>query len=503
MLPKLHSLTIIRVKQLFAALKLGILWRGISRFKIPKKFYYNGKKFNIYSIHEKSIGYIFRDVLINDEYGLGRLPNAPSTIIDIGANVGLFTLWAGANFPNARIHCYEPNAKLQPILARNAEQVGAQVYTEGVDSRNGLGAFKDLGDSVLGRCTLSESGDTPMVSLKIAIERMGGWVDLLKIDCEGAEWDILQNPDDLNLVGAVRMEYHLLQENHTLPRLVELFNKKGFKLTQYFPNQSYGVVWFDRVKQDYCEDALINRYVIYGERCSGTNIIETAIGLNSSLKTTWRFGFKHYPKKFSKDENMLIRQVPVVVVVRDPIEWLRSFYTTPWHAPSALRELPFEKFVQSEWWSVWAEDALIDRSDSKYGSEIIEDRDVETGLRYANPLQMRTKKYIKFLEIARLAKSIHVIRLEDYISNPEACISSLLHEMGFPVPARIKIPPGYKGNLSWKRQFLMNIGLKKAALFRRKTKKPVITDEVLYIINNLLNREIESNFGYNSTGCPK
>jgi len=60
------------------------------------------------------IGKIFQG-----EYAIGKISN-PS-IIDIGANVGGFAVWAHEYFDNAKIDCYEPIKENYNLLRQNIE----------------------------------------------------------------------------------------------------------------------------------------------------------------------------------------------------------------------------------------------------------------------------------------------------------------------------------------------------------------------------------------------
>lgn len=137
-------------------------------------------------VHRKSLAWVFRDLLLDDEYGLTELTSHPVSIMDIGGNIGLFSLWAGVNFPQARIHVYEPNLNpnlnLINSLKVNVSQVGATVFSEGISGKDGMGSLVASGESMNFQCLDRLGGDIKMVSLATAIERMGGWVDFLKID---------------------------------------------------------------------------------------------------------------------------------------------------------------------------------------------------------------------------------------------------------------------------------------------------------------------------------
>jgi FkbM family methyltransferase len=226
---------------------MGFLWRGTRRFDAPKSFRWRGKSYTLRVPNEQSIAWVFKDVIIDDEYGLESLPFTPRTILDVGANIGMLSLWAGANYPDAEIHAYEPNNLLQPYLNENLSSIRASIYSEGVSSRDGFGSFHDQGDSVLGQCKADATGDVVVVSLRTAMLRMGGVVDLLKLDCEGAEWDILQDSAAFESVRSVRMEYHLLKPDQTCEALVGRFMEMGFRASHISRNQGFGMAWFDRL----------------------------------------------------------------------------------------------------------------------------------------------------------------------------------------------------------------------------------------------------------------
>jgi FkbM family methyltransferase len=234
------------MRRIVKGARMGFLWAGTSRFKPPTSFRWNKRCWALRLPNEQSLGWVFRDVILDDEYGLEQLSLQPRTILDVGANVGMFSLWAGANFPGAVIHSYEPNVGLQPYLLENIGQVEASLHAEGVSGHDGFGSFSQKGESMVGQCKESDLGDIPVVSLHTAVKRMGGSVDLLKLDCEGAEWSILEHPESFANVGCVRMEYHLIEPDHSTSRLVEAFERMGFICSHLAPNQGFGLAWFDR-----------------------------------------------------------------------------------------------------------------------------------------------------------------------------------------------------------------------------------------------------------------
>jgi FkbM family methyltransferase len=194
---------------------------------------------------EVRAGLVFINLALDDEYGLRELPYQPRTILDIGANFGLFSLLAAHNFRNAKIHAYEPNPRIFPYASKNLRLIDATVFQAGVGSRSGFAEIIERKDSLSARTIFSNQGSIQIVAFRRAIERMGSTVDLLKLDCEGAEWDIFQDTDAFQKVRLVRMEYHLT-DGHRLEDLKACAKKLCFQIDRLSSNQRFGIAWLSR-----------------------------------------------------------------------------------------------------------------------------------------------------------------------------------------------------------------------------------------------------------------
>jgi hypothetical protein len=75
---------------------------------------------------------------------------------------------------------------------------------------------------------------------------MGGALDLLKLDCEGAEWDIFKDVEALRQVRLIRMEYHLT-DGRSLDDLTIHAKRLGFHIERLEPNQGFGIAWLSRI----------------------------------------------------------------------------------------------------------------------------------------------------------------------------------------------------------------------------------------------------------------
>lgn len=182
--------------------------------------------------------------LVDDEYGLHQMRTPISTIVDIGSNMGFFSLAAKARFPSATIHAYEPNPRIVPYLTRNGLSGGFKVNAEAVGSAEGWVAMEDTGDSNQARTavTADTKAGVRQVALATVVDRLGGWIDLAKIDCEGAEWDMFKDKLSWQRIGDIRMEYHLWGR-HLFTELEQSLGNLGFDIYYHNPAGEWGTVW--------------------------------------------------------------------------------------------------------------------------------------------------------------------------------------------------------------------------------------------------------------------
>ena len=108
--------------------------------------------------------------------------------------------------------------------------------------------FSEKGSSCNTVSIFDEEGDVPMMALSKAIDNLGGHVDLVKCDCEGAEWELFEASNVWDKVDNITMEYHLYQKKHTLEKLKQTITRLGFNIQYLQPtNQYYGNLIASRI----------------------------------------------------------------------------------------------------------------------------------------------------------------------------------------------------------------------------------------------------------------
>lgn len=130
------------------------------------------------------------------------------TVIDLGANIGAFSLYTKTNIPNAKIFCYEPVPKNFNVLSRNIKINNLKnitAYCLGVDKKEGRRSLY-LEDSVSHSVFLDtglKKEEQYIVITCVTLEKVFrdnkiDICDILKIDTEGSEYEILYNcPEDI------------------------------------------------------------------------------------------------------------------------------------------------------------------------------------------------------------------------------------------------------------------------------------------------------------------
>jgi FkbM family methyltransferase len=153
----------------------------------------------------------YTGIFLDDCYGLHSidLRTDRPTILDIGANIGLFSLAARKVYPQAQIHAYEPAPDIESYLAHHATVASFTYYPEAVGAEQDTVELSRHGDSNQTQVDADGTGSVKMVSFQQALERLDGHVDLLKLDCEGGEWPLFSLQDLWGSIDHVVMEYHL------------------------------------------------------------------------------------------------------------------------------------------------------------------------------------------------------------------------------------------------------------------------------------------------------
>ncbi|HEX4209691.1 MAG TPA: FkbM family methyltransferase [Candidatus Binataceae bacterium] len=141
-----------------------------------------------------------------------------SRIVDVGSNVGYSIVYWATHFPQARIEGFEPHPahldKLRRSITLNDFADRVTVHGVAAGTAKSLGELADRGPASAMTAEGQTSGTVKHNVVPIEVvdffETVGeSTIDLLKLDCEGGEFDLLMDPRFARLdVRNLVMEWH-------------------------------------------------------------------------------------------------------------------------------------------------------------------------------------------------------------------------------------------------------------------------------------------------------
>jgi FkbM family methyltransferase len=162
---------------------------------------------------------LLRSIFLEGEYDWSFL-KSPQVIIDAGANVGYASVVFANRYPEARILAIEPEFSNYESLRKNTgvypqiQPVQAALWKEKTtlritDPSAGNWAFRTE-ESNRSATSIRECGTVPALTLdNLMIDHEVEFIDILKVDIEGAEKEVFENSTSwINRVGVIIIELH-------------------------------------------------------------------------------------------------------------------------------------------------------------------------------------------------------------------------------------------------------------------------------------------------------
>lgn len=209
----------------------------------------NGLK--IKGLDNNALG-IYKEVFYNKVYFYNDIKIEEGDIVfDVGANVGVFSLFA-ANFKNTKVFSFEPHPANFNILKEN---IRINSLKNVVPFEVGLAKENELRHLIIGNIPgghkvangkeSSNTNNTLTIQTRtidsIISENAINKIDFLKLDCEGAEGEILNSISSnlFKLINKIVIEFH---DNHSIlnhNEIIEKLNYEGFKTHLKWDNKSF------------------------------------------------------------------------------------------------------------------------------------------------------------------------------------------------------------------------------------------------------------------------
>ena len=251
----------------------NFIWGGVNKLdnkidyinNILKKEYIN--KNYIYTVNIDNNLFHFQDSILsesvnmiahelnNNEYDFNIDFKEGDIVIDIGANVGMVSILLAKKFPFLKIYSFEPLKENYDNFIKNIE---LNNIPKGVITAENKAVTKDgrLITMSINRANKGGSSTTDVISVNSIMTKENSQVEsitleeifkkyninklkLLKIDCEGSEYEILYNvnTDILNNIENLIGEFHEnkdLADEYDIDKLCDYVSKyiKNYKVTK-------------------------------------------------------------------------------------------------------------------------------------------------------------------------------------------------------------------------------------------------------------------------------
>ena len=170
------------------------------------------------------------------------------------------------------------------------------------------------------------------------------------------------------------------------------------------------------------EKPKLTKFVILGERCSGTTFVQYAISRNFNIHNERILG-KHF---FGHDNSVFktkeMKETLVICVFRKPVDWIDSFFKRLHNVPSQNKQ-NIQNFINNEFYSIYEIPPI--------GEELMEDRHIYEKRRYRNIFELRkTKNHFLLSEIPTLVDNYLFLRYEDMRDNYEETLDKIQKQYG-------------------------------------------------------------------------
>ena len=223
-------------------------------------------------------------------------------------------------------------------------------------------------------------------------------------------------------------------------------------------------------------------FQIFGERCSGTNYLQSLLEKNfPDCKISWKYGWKHFPcwydtpwvRAFHFENDPIYSELSenkeflFIIIFRHPYDWLRSFYLQPHHVAEEHNHASFSTFIRDRW--------RLNRHCYKYDLDPINLCELE------NVMRLRTAKIRNMLKIKEKVLNVYYVNYEILRDKPHKVIAEISRLFSLKKQKKFRKQKNYKGNKG-KRY--------------NPIKYAAISMEDIYYINIHLDRELEAYLGY-------
>jgi FkbM family methyltransferase len=185
--------------------------------------------------------YIYWEIFLFKIYDLPEFKKEDITILDVGANIGLATLRFKMVYPQSEVYCFEPYKPHFELLNNNilnSKFNNIYPYQFGLagDKRHSLfylHAKNSGAHSIYPEDLTFQTIEIDLIDITEALSyTRSGYCDLLKLDCEGAEYEIILSIDKTISPRIGHIVYEATVDRYDPKELNEHLTSVGYRIEQ-------------------------------------------------------------------------------------------------------------------------------------------------------------------------------------------------------------------------------------------------------------------------------
>lgn len=234
-----------------------VLWAKLHNQKVSDLCFRNG--FVLRSPKEVNLTFLFHEVWLDEIYNQeGYEISKTDLVVDIGANIGVFAIYAAMKASEGKVFAFEPFPANAEFLHRNIADSGLdnvsafQKAVAAVNETRQLNVSEDWIkhslDSEMPFFNVATSIDIECVTLDEVLQNEKV-CDLLKIDCEGSEYEIFytSSTETIKKIRRIAGEYHEVDSNEKNGiSLRKFLEKNNFQIDSFTPFDDYCGAFYAR-----------------------------------------------------------------------------------------------------------------------------------------------------------------------------------------------------------------------------------------------------------------
>ena len=217
-------------------------WQDVLSAKVSQNLLSSVKLRNGVSLSappEVRLDFLFHEIWLDKVYSPAGYEIKPNDVIfDIGGNIGVFALYAATRASNVEVYSFEPfleNAKYFERNLKDSQLKNVHFFNMAVSDAVGTRVLNVhdswIKHSLNDKSSNKEGTTVNCTSLDQAMEKVAK-CDLLKLDCEGSEYEILYacSPETLKKVKKIVGEYHNLDDERNGERLRAFLEQHDYQI---------------------------------------------------------------------------------------------------------------------------------------------------------------------------------------------------------------------------------------------------------------------------------